>query len=360
MKYIILLLINTLTCVTVFADPTPKIKKKIVIGTYVSPPFVIKNKDNTYGGLSFDLWNKIAQKNEYDFEIKEYTLENINVMLKDINSGKLDAALGSITITSKRLDMVDFSQPYFITTYGVATTIVDESTSMQIVRKFFSWDYMKVIIFIFVLLFCMGIVMWIVEHNHNPDFNHGPAGIFDGFYFMAVVQATVGFGDKAAKTNLGKSIIIIFMFACFFINTIFTSSITAAFTVEKLENEIENINVLKKRKVGTIQGTTSSLYLNDHSIRHIGFNNVVEGLYSIKNKELDALVYDTPVLKYMIKKEGLENYVQLSSKEFDTQFYGVAINKNLVGFRESINPLILQYTTDPEWQQTLFKYNLVY
>lgn len=357
MKTISVLFLSFIISVNSFGVP---IKKKLIVGTYISPPFVMKNKDNSYGGLSFDLWNKIAQKEGIEYVVIEYHLDNIATLLHDVNTGKLDIGFGSITINAQRLQVVDFSQPYFITTYGVATTPVDESTSALIIRKLLSWDYLRVFVFLFVLLFVMGIVIWIIEYKNNPDFSSGPMGIFDGFYFMAVVQATVGFGDKVTRSNLGKFIIIVFIFACFFINTIISSSITAAFTVEKLENEIENINTLKKKKVGTIVGTTSSFYLSDHGVRHIGFNSVVEGLHAIKNRELDALVYDTPVLKYLIKKEGFENHVQLSSKEFDTQFYGIAFNKEHTELRKELNPLILQYTMDTEWQQTLFKYNLVY
>ncbi len=46
-------------------------KKEIVVGIKNSPPFIIKNSENNYSGLSIDLWNRIADSLNIKYKFKE-------------------------------------------------------------------------------------------------------------------------------------------------------------------------------------------------------------------------------------------------------------------------------------------------
>src|SRR5258708_39602946 len=44
---------------------------KLVVGTVPVAPFIIKNADGTWSGISMDLWKEVARRLALDYEIKE-------------------------------------------------------------------------------------------------------------------------------------------------------------------------------------------------------------------------------------------------------------------------------------------------
>ena len=106
-----------------------------------------------------------------------------------------------------------------------------------------------------------------------------------------------------------------------------------------------------------MRGCTSAEFLNDNNIRYIGFNSVEEGLNAIKSEELDVFVYDTPVLQYLINDMNLSDYVVLSDKAYEPQFYGFPVQKNN-SIESVINPMIIEHTNVSDWKNVLYQYNL--
>src|SRR5690348_18285513 len=44
---------------------------KLVVGTVAVPPFIIKNDDGSWGGISMDLWKEVARRLDLKYEIRE-------------------------------------------------------------------------------------------------------------------------------------------------------------------------------------------------------------------------------------------------------------------------------------------------
>ena len=86
-----------------------------------------------------------------------------------------------------------------------------------------------------------GFFLWLVERKHNKfQFRPGLLGLFDGLWWSAVTMTTVGYGDKAPKTNWGKAIAIIWMFTAVIIISSFTAGIASTLTISGLQTDIEN------------------------------------------------------------------------------------------------------------------------
>jgi ABC-type amino acid transport substrate-binding protein len=111
-------------------------------------------------------------------------------------------------------------------------------------------------------------------------------------------------------------------------------------------------------KVATLVGTTSGLFLKENDIKHYTYDDITSGLVDIEKGELDAFVYDLPILQYLIKEGGLEGSVAISEKTFDVQYYGFGISKSNPKFKNDVDRYILKYINDGDWDNILFKYNL--
>ena len=76
--------------------------------------------------------------------------------------------------------------------------------------------------------------------------------------------------------------------------------------MSQLEYAIGGPEDLPKATVGTIQYTTSEIYLKTNFISYILFNTASEGLKAIEDGAINALVFDAPLLQYFANKDYKE------------------------------------------------------
>jgi len=136
----------------------------------------------------------------------------------------------------------------------------------------------------------------------------------------------------------------------------FYGNITPSLTVAELESKIENVGQLNKLKVGTIGGTASSSFLDDNDVRYISFETPEEGLDAMVAGELDAFVYDKPIIQYYMSKDKYSK-VTISDNEFMEQTYGFAIKKGS-NIEDGLNKSILSTIRGEEWKGIMDKYNV--
>lgn len=343
-----------LVLMTVLLVSLSSYSETIKVVLYESPPFVMEDVNGSYTGLIVDVWEKIADETGIDYEYVPYH-RTINEMITDIGDGEYGLGLGSITINSKRLGIADITQPYYITDISIASNVT-KSSMWSFISNIFSFDTLKYILTLMILLAFVAVIIWTVEHKHNIAFQTKLGqSLFDAYYFAAVTMVTVGYGDLAPKTNLGKVVIIIWMYVSLVITGVFIGNISSAITVDRLDTGINDITDLNKTKVGSMLNTTSATYLDSKGIKFIGYHSVEEGLHDIINGKLETFVYDTPILKYHIKKN--KHKISLSDIRFDMQYYGIPMNLD-DDLERTINRKLVDYIDSDLWDLTLAKYNL--
>lgn len=328
--------------------------KTLKVAMHESPPFVMDDVNGSYTGLTVDMWEKTAHELGIDYEYVPYH-GSINSMVDEINKGEFDVGLGSITINSNRLKKCNFLQPFYVTHVSIASNVA-KSNVLVFLSNLFSLNFVKYVLSLIILLYVIGFLIWLVERKKNDDFSESfLEGLTDGFYFASVVMTTVGFGDKSAKTSLGRIIVIFWMFISLGITGIFIGNISSAITVNRLDTGIDSINDLHKTKVGSILNSTSAYFLETKGVKFIGYHSVEEGLQDIEDGNLETFVYDTPILKYYISKNKYK--ISLSNVTFDMQYYGIPLNVN-DELEKAINCRMVDYIDSDLWNLTLAKYNL--
>lgn len=89
---------------------------KIVVGVKDdSKPFGFLNQDNQYEGFDVDLAKQIAKNIFGDENAVEFIPVNSSNRIMLLNSGQADMIIATMTITSQRAAVVDFSIPYYYT-----------------------------------------------------------------------------------------------------------------------------------------------------------------------------------------------------------------------------------------------------
>jgi polar amino acid transport system substrate-binding protein len=85
-------------------------ESKLVVGSYpANPPWENKNKTGEFEGFEVDLIKEIGKRLGLDVEISDYGFQ---ALFAATSSGRIDAAISSITITKERLKNQAFTQGY--------------------------------------------------------------------------------------------------------------------------------------------------------------------------------------------------------------------------------------------------------
>jgi ABC-type amino acid transport substrate-binding protein len=122
----------------------------------------------------------------------------------------------------------------------------------------------------------------------------------------------------------------------------------------KQTSSITSVNDLRNKSVATITGTTSFDYLISNGIKPIQFDSINKAILALENNDVDAIVFDEPVLKYEITKSS-NSSLALSGERLKDEYYGIAFSQNSE-LREEFNRALLSLTENGEYKRIYKKW----
>lgn len=309
-------------------------------------PFVMKAGDG-YRGFSIDLWQEIARRigSQYEYEY----VETVTDQLAAVESGKSDLGITGISITREREEAVDFSLPYFNAGLQVMTpanTGGGWSNSLQSLQStLFAGDLVYWLSVLVLAIVVMAHIFWLLERNRNPDFPAGYLkGVWEAIWYTVVTLVTVGYGDRTTKSVLGRLFAMAWMFTSLLIVANFTANLTSQLTVSRFEGIVRGPEDLPGKRIATVEGSTAAKYLEAQGIPYTGVAAIDFAYLLLQQGNVDAVVYDSPVLLYHAATEG-EGMVNVVGPIFEPQDYGVAFPSGSE-LREDVNRALLDIQED--------------
>lgn len=317
------------------------------------PPFAIKNSDGSWEGVSIELWRQIAEELKLDFEFVELPLDQ---MLAKVESGEIAAAVAAITVTAERESRMDFSQPFYHSGLGLAVRKSNLHDWWSPLIRTVLGPLTTILIFITLMLVITGIIIWIVECKGNPDqFGGGAvAGIGHGIWWAAVTMTTVGYGDKAPKTVAGKIVALFWMFVGVVVLSLFTASIASRLTAESLRMDVRDARDLSHIRMGVVKDSTGDDNLSRNGISRQPYDDARNALTALENREIDAVLYDRPTLRYLVK-EDYDGKLTVLLNLLDPEDYAIAFPAGSPRL-EQVNRVLLKITRSDSWKNTLRRY----
>lgn len=324
------------------------------VGTKSTPPFAMERDDGTWTGISVELWRALASKLGLRYDLRVY--DDLQALLGAVERREIDLAIGAVTVNGEREARMDFSHPMYSTGLTIAVMPRSGGGVMAVVRAVLSWELLGVVALLLALLAGVGALVWLVERRRNPaQFDAGALrGIGAGIWWSATTMTTVGYGDKAPVTLLGRALGLVWMFGGILMISTFTAAIASALTVNRLESAIRGPDDLARVRTATVAGSTSAAYLERRDIAFRPVASPLEGLRAVARGEVDAMVYDAPVLQYLVKEE-LDESVLILPSTFERQDYSFAL-PSLSPLREELNRALLDELRTESWRDILARY----
>jgi len=318
------------------------------VGITEVPPFVIKEPDGSWRGISIDLWNTVAKEAGYQFELLPMPFEQL---LPSLEEGQLDVVVGALTMTAEREDRFDFTHSFYRTGLAIGVPLVSDGGGWSVLKGLLSWQFLSLVLGLAVLLLLVGALLWLFERRGNKEqFGGTPVqGLGSSFWWAAVTMTTVGYGDKAPVTLGGRLVGLVWMFAGLIMVSTFTAAVASALTVGNLQGGIQGAEDLRRAHVATIDKTDSARYLASQRIRHTDYPNLLAAMHAVQSGEAEAVVYDQSIMQYRngeMSKGGL----RLLPGTFENQSYAFALADGSP-YREGINRELLRAISGSDWRK---------
>jgi polar amino acid transport system substrate-binding protein len=304
-------------------SPAPPETHQLVVGTKIAPPFAMNAYDGSWHGISIDLWQFIANRLHLRYQFQETIL---NGLTEGIAEGPLDAAVAALTVTGARHRQVDFTQPFYSTGLGIAVARDAGIAWWPIIANVLSVSFLVAVGVLFAASCAVGVVLWFVERRHNEYFGAHRRGLGSSVWWSAVAmtQSAHAAGEKVPVTLPGRLIAVVWMVVSVIVVASFTAALTSQLTLKQLRGTVHGEADLRYVRVAAIVGTETTEYLGRQRIAYRTFTDAETALLALQKGQVDALVYDRPLLLWLIN-EHFSGLLQLLDTTFDPQVYAIAL-----------------------------------
>ena len=320
-----------LTITWLVTVPAPVQAQKLRVGVAGSAPFVIKD-DDEFKGISLDIWEEIARELRLDYEL--IGQPRVQSGLEAVVNGKLDALIGPISITPKRLETmpIEFTQPIFFVQIGLVLPS-QKPRLWSRVKPFFGLAALSSLLLLCISLFVVGNLIWLAERHQNSG-QFPPkylSGVSNGMWFALVTLTTVGYGDRAPITKVGRFITGVWMLISLLALSSITAGLASALTLSlsdlAVNERFASPSDLKGAKIAVVSGTNSVEWGKYYQAQLLEADTLKEAIELVASGQTEGAIFDRPALQYYLSQNPELN-LRLSSLNLGTETYGFVLPQN--------------------------------
>jgi polar amino acid transport system substrate-binding protein len=324
--------------------------KPLRVATRIVPPLVI-SRGETLDGFSIELWDGIAKRIGAS---TTYTVEpDVTALLGAVREGRADLGIAAISITAERDRDFDFSQPILSAGLQILVRETDGSSTQNPVRELLGLLLSPAILVWLgvaaLLIIVPAHIVWFFERRHPASPLASDAyfpGIFHALFWAAGALATQA--DLMPRHWVARLVAVIWMFVGVVFVAFYTAQLTASMTLQQLQGMIRGPDDLPGRSIATTKGSTAAAWLAQHGMKAVEVQKIEDAWSALDNKDVDAIVFDAPVLLYYAQHGG-KGKVALVGTPFRKEDYGIILPRDSE-LRHDINRALLAMREDGSYQ----------
>ncbi len=305
-------------------------------------PFAYE-ENGQWKGYSVDLWNAIAQQEGWRFEW--VPMETVPETLDALQKKQVDVGVGALSITEEREKVLDFSHPFFESGLQIMSPVAQAGSIWVALEGLASAPVLGGFGALILALLLVSWLLWWFEHKDNEESFPAPAwaGFKESLWWSTNILIAGGCENKTPNGTPGRLLAVVWMLGGIAFTSYITAVFTSTLTVTRLNTQVRAIGDLQGQIVGTVEGSSSDAYLNKlGGIPVEGHESVDSAMAALLKKDVKAVVYDAPMLRYWMSTHPAENEkVALAGDTFARQHYGFALPVGSAR-RKEINETLLQ------------------
>jgi polar amino acid transport system substrate-binding protein len=293
----------------------------VKVGIYLNAPFIMREGDS-YSGLAFELFEDAARRGNLAPTYEPYATPR--ELLAATAAGQIDMGIGNITITRERLGQVDFTFPWHD---GGLRIMIDGDQDIHLgnlLGEMGDAGHLRAFFWLGFFIVAATILLTLFDRRFDKNFTRNWfEGIVESFYHVVSITTS----GKTARGRMfgafGRLFSAFWLVFGVAVLAYVTSSVTSVMTAAAVTNEIQSINDLRDRTVGTLDGGASELYARSIGLSVRTYDSLDAAEAGLRASEVDAVIADSMALEYHVHhtaSAGLEVIGPL----FDPEKYGFA------------------------------------
>jgi polar amino acid transport system substrate-binding protein len=336
-----------------FAQTTPTTLR---VETFVLPPFVTE-QDGKLSGLSIDLWEEIAARLQVEGNYQ--SASDADAAFDALRSKKADVAVTMAFISRERQREFDFSVTILeagqqVMVRGGAETLTQDPL-LELLRLMFSSTSLTWLGIGTVLILVPAHIVWLFERRHSESIiptRKYFSGIFHAAWWAASTLLTQA--EQMPRQWLARVLAILWMFSGVVFVALYTAQLTTTLTVQQIRGAINGPQDLPGKRVGTLAGSVSAVYLRQHNVRAAEFTRTADMFEALRDETVDAVLFETPALRYYAAHEG-KGLVRLVGSEFNKADLAIVFPDGSP-LRKRVNDAVLAMREDGTYQRIYEKW----
>ncbi|MEJ2287516.1 MAG: transporter substrate-binding domain-containing protein [Deinococcales bacterium] len=331
----------------------------LVVAVAECPPFVMA-EGARYSGLAIYLWERVAAELGLAWEYQPYPLGEL---LQSFGGADppldADVAISCISVTVEREKLIDFSHSFTETYTAVAVRAPGLGASIAgFFRQQIVW---KVLLGVLAATFLIGGVFFVLEHRINKKLYSSDNMVGKSIEAMIIglLFATNGpLRFYRFKTLTGRILSTLLAVLSTVLIAAGTAVLASSFTINSLQSQVRSLADLRDLRVGALEASTSSDFLQANHIGHQTRVDLELLLEDLDGDRLDAIVSDAAFLSYRIregKADGRFKSLEVLPLELDAQNYAFVLRQDSA-LREDVNRALLAVRKEREWRDRVRQY----
>lgn len=338
-------------------NSTPLTPKLIHVGVIMDMPFA-QNIDGHYSGIAVDIWERIAKINHWQFVYTPLSSNHMESVIDTLaSSNNLDVVIGPVSVSAARLEKVDFSRPFYLSSIGVITKR-NELGILDIAHMLLSKNLLHIIIILVLSFAAYLTLLWFFERNKAREgvtINNQYPNLTQRIW-LHLFQKKV---DYMPITTQGRIIGIFWVIIAAAIFTAINANFTSSLTIARYKSSqtTSTLAGLQAAKVAGVKGQFNIEVAEKNGIEVSKVNNIEAAIKLLDAGKVDGVVSDTPVAVEYLRHHNLPNLV-LSPVILENDELAFAIKSNsplrhaidigIITFQDddSVEPLCKRYIGD--------------
>ncbi len=337
-------------CVTLVNQPAFS-ADKIKVGVWEIGPFAIKDSNGKWTGLGIEVWEQAAKAAGLDYEYISYSNHELYEAVK---KGEVDVAVSDIATDHDLEKSLEYSRTYFHSDLAIASKADTEAIFLQIFDTLSSPTALTIIAGMLLLIFIGAGVFWIIENTSDGEGDlykpeHKKLNFFNGAIWAILLLTAQEPDVFRNRSFVGRVFAMLLLAIGITVSASYIAVITSAVTVNQITTKVHGVEDLPFIKVGTLQDTRASKYMDEHHMKHSSYEDFQELMRALLDGRIDAVLADNVVLRYYVRRH-IEEKVSILPVHMETEYYALAFPE-WSDLGDLVNSSILEFIESPLWKE---------